>query len=95
MRFITIASALIGAVAANNLEARHITASASASASASACPPASTVTVTAWGPPPGGKGSNSTLPTPTPTKALYVNGADSITIGAWTMFAGIAAAMLI
>lgn len=97
MRFFTVASALIGAVAATNLEARHVTASASVSASASAsvCPPASTVTVTAWGPPPGGKGTNGTAATPTPTKALYVNGADSITYGAWTVVAGIAAAMLI
>jgi len=99
MRFFTVASALIGAVAANNLEARWpaVTHSASVSASASACPPASTVTVTAWGPPPGGKGSwgNGTAATPTPTKALYVNGADSITYGAWTVVAGIAAAMLI
>jgi len=92
MRFFTIASALIGAVAANDIAARWVT--ASASASASVCVP-STVTVTVTAISGNGKSSNGTAATPTPTKALYVNGADSVTYGAWTIAAGIAAALLI
>jgi hypothetical protein len=59
MRFITIASALIGAVMANDIEARHLITSSSSSV-APTCTPVTTtctVTVTAWG----GKGSNGTV----------------------------------
>lgn len=92
MRFFTVAAALVGAAAANNLEARWITTSSSSSMAPS-CTPA-TVTVTVY--PGGGKSSNSTgTAGPTPTKALYVNGADSLTYGAWTAILGVAAAMLL
>jgi len=93
MRFIAITSALIGAAMAGEIEARWATTS-SAPASTSSCAP-KTVTVTVWGSSGSGKGSNSTSPSPTATGHYYVNSADSVTYGAWTVVAGIAAAMLL
>jgi len=95
MRFFAITSALIGAAIASDLEARKVTTS-SAALTTSSCAPVTTtctVTVTAWGGP--GKGSNSTSPSPTATGHYYVSGADSVTYGAWSVVAGIAAAMLL
>lgn len=92
MRFITVASALVGAAMANDIEARWLVTSSSSSV-APTCTPVTTtctVTVTAWG----GKGSNGTAASPTAT-GYYVNGADSVTYGAWSIVAGIAAAMLL
>jgi len=96
MRFFAITSALVGAALANDLEARWaVTSSSSAPATTSSCAAVTTtctVTVTAWGG--SGKGSNGTQPTPTATGHYYVNGAGTVTYGAWSVVAGIAAAML-
>jgi len=96
MKFFAAATALIGAVAASNIEARWATTSSSSVCTAATT--TTTVTVTAWGAPPaGGKGSwgNGTAPTPTPTKVLYHGGASSVTYGGLSVVVGLAAAMLL
>jgi len=89
MRFFAITSALLGAaMASNELEARwKVTSSSSVATASASCVPVTTtctVTVTAWG------AKNTTAAT-----GYYVNGADSITYGAWSVVAGMAAAMLL
>jgi len=87
MRFFAVASALVGAaMAAHELEARHMTTS-SASASASCVPVTTTctVTVTAWG-------AKNTSASAT---GYYVNGAGATTYAAWSVVAGLGAALLL
>jgi len=88
MRFFALTSALVGAAMANDLEAPwKVTSSSSVATASASCVPVTTtctVTVTAWG------AKNTTAAT-----GYYVNGADSITYGAWSVVAGMAAAMLL
>jgi len=96
MKFFAVATALIGAVAASNLEARGMTTSSSSMCTAATT--TATITVTAWGAPPaGGKGSwgNGTAPTPTPTKVLYHGAGSTVTYGGLSVVVGLAAAMLL
>jgi len=98
MKFFAVATALIGAVAASNLEARHMTTSSSSSSACVAATTTATITVTAWGAPPGsGKGSwgNGTAPTPTPTKVLYHGAGSTVTYGGLSVVAGLAAALFL
>jgi len=89
MRFFAVTSALVAAVLANDLEARHyITSSSSVATASASCVPVTTtctVTVTAWG-------AKNTSASAT---GYYVNGADSVTYGIFSVVAGLAAALVL
>jgi len=88
MRFFALTSALVGAAMANNLEARWLTTSSSVATASASCVPVTTtctVTVTAWG----------AKNTSAPATGYYVNGAGATTYAAWSVVAGLGAALLL